>query len=154
MNMTSLNKYFRLALMSVISFLLVACGGGEESSNTGTQAAVQQGQSVPADNSSTEVEEEEQVVSVPARANVSLNWGIPLHREDGSELELYEIDGYVVAYGTDAENLDNTVDVTGAAETSLVISDLPLDTYYFAIATIDNEGVVGNFSDVIAQQVM
>ena len=87
-------------------------------------------------------------------ASVSLNWAIPLQREDGSDLELYEIDGYVVAYGTNAQNLDAAISVLGGVETSFVVEDLPANTYYFAIATVDSKGIQGTYSDVIELSVM
>lgn len=152
MQKSVLNLFFRMLLIVSFSFVLVACGGGEESESesvTQTQSVVEE--STDMDNGDATVPSDQ---TRPSRASVSLSWGIPLKREDGSDLELYEIDGYVVAYGTDANNLDNTIDITGAGETQVVITDLPVDTYYFAIATVDNLGVTGNFSDVIAQQVM
>jgi len=87
-------------------------------------------------------------------SSVALTWEVPLQREDGTDLEVYEIDGYVVAYGTDANNLDSAVSVSGGWETSFVVEDLPANTYYFAIATVDSKGIQGAYSGVIEQSVM
>jgi len=86
--------------------------------------------------------------------SVLLNWDTPLLREDGSNLELYEIDGYVVAYGTDAQNLNTTVSIVGAGETNFLVENLSVNTYYFAIATVGSNGVRGAFSNSIKQTVM
>lgn len=102
-----------------------------------------------------EIVEEEVVVEAPVElASIELSWSIPSSREDGSDLELYEIDGYVVSYGTDSENLNNTVDIIGYGETSVVIDELESGTYYFAIATIDSEGVQGAFSEAIETEIL
>jgi hypothetical protein len=88
------------------------------------------------------------------QSSVSLEWDIPYQREDGSDLEVYEIDGYVVIYGTDAQNLNSVISVFGGEETSFVIKNLPANTYYFAIATVDSKGVQGVYSEVIEQSVL
>lgn len=87
-------------------------------------------------------------------SSIDLSWDIPTAREDGSALELYEIDGYVIAYGTASGNLTETLSVTGGGETEATISDLPAGTYYFAIATVDSDGVQGAFSSEIQQTVL
>ncbi len=87
-------------------------------------------------------------------AAVQLSWDIPLEREDGTALELYEINGYVIAYGTSSDNLSSTLSVSGATETTATIKELASNTYYFAIATIDSDGVQGNFSSVIEQTIL
>ncbi len=96
----------------------------------------------------------EVVIDVPVVATVALTWDTPTEREDGSALELYEINGYVIAYGTDSNNLSETVTVTGGGELDASIEDLSAGTYYFAIATVDSDGVRGEFSEQITQTVM
>jgi len=80
---------------------------------------------------------------------VLLSWDIPTEREDGTSLELYEISGYTIAYGVSETDLALEVSVVGNV-TSYSLEDLQLGTYYFAIATVDSDGVRGRFSDVIA----
>jgi len=87
-------------------------------------------------------------------ASVELTWDIPLEREDGSALELYEINGYVISYGTTSGNLDGSISVTGAAVTTALVEELAADTYYFAIATVDSDGVQGAYSSEISQIIM
>lgn len=94
------------------------------------------------------------VNEVVSLGSIALNWDIPTQREDGTELELYEIDGYVIAYGTNAGDLSNQLNIVGGNETSATLDELPPATYYFAIATIDSDGRQGNYSTVISQTVM
>ena len=91
-----------------------------------------------------------EVEQLPAvMRDISLSWEIPLEREDGTPLELYEIDGYKIAYGTSASQLDTFVSVTGAAVTDYMFSSLLAGVYYFAIATIDSDGVQGRYSEPV-----
>jgi len=77
-----------------------------------------------------------------------LSWNIPEQREDESELELFEIDGYIIVYGTNAENLNSELVIDGASITSTTISELSSGTYYFAISTVDSDGVQGEYSEL------
>jgi hypothetical protein len=88
-----------------------------------------------------------------ATHDVTLSWDIPTEREDGSALALFEIDGYVIRYGTAANSLSNELEVVGSGVTSQVISDLVQGSYYFAIATVDSDGVQGSFSSTVSVQV-
>ncbi|WP_250657235.1 immunoglobulin domain-containing protein [Alkalimarinus coralli] len=81
-----------------------------------------------------------------------LNWSIPVKRQDGSPLALGDIAGYVVAYGTEPENLSSQLLVDGAQSTSYPFEDLdPSKTYYFKIATVDTNNVQGEYSSVVAK---
>ena len=86
-------------------------------------------------------------------ASIELTWDIPEMREDGSNLPLGEINGYVIAYGTDQNNLTNQIVVEGASITSAILEDLDSGTYYFSIATVDSDGVQGAYSGVINQSI-
>jgi hypothetical protein len=81
--------------------------------------------------------------------DISLSWDIPTEREDGSSLELFEINGYAIKYGSSEDQMTDSVTVTGAAVTERVISALGSGRYYFAIATIDSDNIQGRFSDTI-----
>ena len=88
------------------------------------------------------------------QASVELSWDIPVEREDGSELSLYEINGYVVKYGTNSDSLDSLVNIDGYSDTNILIEELSPGTYYFAIATIDSDGVQGAYSTQLEQIVL
>jgi hypothetical protein len=93
-------------------------------------------------------------IQADVKFSVSLAWDIPQQREDGSDLALYEIDGYIVIYGTDAQHLDSTINISGGQETRYVIENLSANTYYFAIATLDSTGVRGAYSELMKQSVL
>ncbi len=88
------------------------------------------------------------VIELPK--SIQLSWDIPSQREDGQALELYEIDGYKIVYGTDELNLSSVLSVSGASETSVTVDELLSGTYYFAIATVDSDGVQGAYSETIS----
>jgi len=79
-----------------------------------------------------------------------LSWNIPTQREDGSPLELYEIGGYRIEYGTQSDSLDGTVIISDAATTETELQGLNPGTLFLRIATIDAEGVTGRFSETIS----
>lgn len=93
------------------------------------------------------------VTPVQIISSIELTWDIPQEREDGSDLSLGEINGYVIAYGTDQNDLSSQLSVEGASSTSTVLEDLSSGTYFFSIATIDSDGVQGSYSNVIEQSI-
>lgn len=93
------------------------------------------------------------VNAVKVAKSIALSWDMPQEREDGSALESFEINGYVIAYGTDANNLNQQVAIEGASVLATVLDNMSAGTYYFAIATIDSEGSQGAYSDTITQSI-
>lgn len=81
--------------------------------------------------------------------DVALSWDIPLEREDGSDLSLYEINGYTIVYGASENQLDTSVSIVGGQQTSYTLRDLQAGAYFFAIATVDSDGLQGRYSDVV-----
>ena len=93
------------------------------------------------------------VTKIQIASSIELTWDIPQAREDGSDLSLGEINGYVIVYGTDEASLSNQLVVDGASNTVAQLLDLASGTYYFAIATVDSDGVQGAYSSVIQQSI-
>ena len=60
-------------------------------------------------------------VSVTARPTLELAWDIPAQREDGSELPLYEISGYIIEYGYAANTFNGQVLINDATTTSYTL---------------------------------
>jgi hypothetical protein len=102
----------------------------------------------------TPVVDENPLAGEPVFASVELSWDIPVLREDGSDLEIYEINGYVIQYGADENNLNLSLSVEGASLDNVVIGELGVGTYYFSIATIDSDGVQGAYSAVLEQIIL
>lgn len=93
------------------------------------------------------------VNAVQVAKSIALSWDVPQEREDGSALESYEINGYVIAYGTDANDLSQQVTVDGGLVQEAVLENLNAGTYYFAIATVDSDGMQGAYSATIQQSI-
>ena len=70
---------------------------------------------------------------------------------DGTPLT--DISGYRVHYGTNKTDLTQSILVSGAANTSNVISGLAPGTYYFAVATLNSAGVASLVSDAASKTV-
>jgi hypothetical protein len=75
--------------------------------------------------------------------SVTLNWSAPRLNTDGSALT--DLSGYRVYYGSASRRYSNSVRV-GASATSAVIDGLSAGTWYFAIKSINTDGVASDFS--------
>lgn len=82
--------------------------------------------------------------SILERAELSLNWSIPTAREDGSELLVSDIAGYLVSYIQESGE-EALVDVGGAKTTALTLQ-LDPGWYEFRVATREMQGEPGAFS--------
>ncbi|MDC0661412.1 fibronectin type III domain-containing protein [Marinobacter sp. SS21] len=90
--------------------------------------------------------------SVPANAAL-LSWTAPLTRVDGESLAMGEIAGFEVAYGINAENLDQTLAIGDGSVDELLVDELTTGTWYFAIRTLDTEGNRSELSEVVYKQI-
>jgi len=70
---------------------------------------------------------------------------------DGTPLT--DISGYRVYYGTSPTNLAQSIAVSGAGNTTYVVSDLAPGTYYFAVVTLNATGVASVVSDAASKTV-
>ena len=123
-----------------LTVFLSACGGGgssDFSSTTGvdsvsdTQVGSNPG---PIPEAGTKV------------GTASLSWKAPVARTDGSSLPVREISGYRIYYGTKSRKYDYSIAIKGAYKDSYSVSDLPVDTYYFAMTTVDVDGRESGYS--------
>lgn len=109
---------------------LAACGGG-----SGGAAAVA-GAPAPAP-----------APSPPAPVttySATVSWSVPILNTDGTSLT--DISGYRVYYGTSAEDLSQSILISGPGITSHVVSGLAPGTYYIAVATLNSVGVASDLS--------
>jgi len=90
------------------------------------------------------------LVTVNTRPSVALSWNIPSKREDGSTLELFEIAGYVIEYGDTPGNLPGRITINDGASSQYEITDQSSGALYIRIATVDSDGLQGNFSELLA----
>lgn len=152
------------------SLLLGACGGG----GGGGGGTSEQGQIVGMTNANTEgptatdsnapsQSEEDQVTgttSADTEATTAtdsnaptqevgfarLSWRAPSERIDGESLSLSEIAGYRIYYGISSGDYDSVLSVDDPYTSTILIDDLPVGTYYFAMTTVDTNGLESGYS--------
>ena len=92
-------------------------------------------------------------VDAPAAepGTATLSWVAPTENTDGSQLT--DLTGYRVHYGTSSEALTQTVDVSGATATSLVVTGLDPGTYYFAVTALSSDGQESALSDTASKTI-
>jgi len=74
-------------------------------------------------------------------------WPAPSGNTDGSTPA--EVAGYRVSYGTNAQQLTQSVDVSGAAATTTQISGLPAGTYYVRVQAINASGAASDQTNTV-----
>ena len=90
-----------------------------------------------------------EAASPPGSASVT--WSVPTHNTDGSVLT--DLSGYRIFDGTSPSMMIRSVDVAGASTTNGTIAGLAPGNYYFAVAAINNAGVVSVPSNVVSMTV-
>jgi hypothetical protein len=89
-------------------------------------------------------------ISIKAKPSVQLSWGIPEFREDGSPLDMNEINAYVLEYGYSPSIITGEVRLENASTTQHTFSNLEQGVLYIRIATIDSSDIQGKFSNWIS----
>lgn len=121
----------------VFAVFLSGCGGAGSDSGSSAQAPP------PAEE------------SVATSQTVSLSWLAPGKRINGEQLSYVdEIDGYIVLYGQDPDNLDQQVVVEcGSLNCGYDVEDLSSGTWYFAVQTVDSNGLVSSPSQPVSRAI-
>ena len=91
--------------------------------------------------------------AAPALGSATLEWAAPAARTDGNSLDMLELAGYTLYYGTTSGNYPNSVDINDPYTTSVTVSDLPVGTYYFVITARDTDGRESGHSNVTTRLV-
>jgi hypothetical protein len=68
--------------------------------------------------------------------------------ENTNGTSVTDLAGYHIYYGTDANDLSQTINVAGADTTSYVVTGLNAGTYYFAVNAYNSMGVDSDLSGV------
>ena len=87
----------------------------------------------------------------PTTGSATVNWIPPTENTDGSTLS--NLAGYIISYGTSANQLTSTVKVTNPGLTSYVIENLPVGTYYFGVAAYNSSGQTSSTSSLVTATV-
>ncbi len=84
--------------------------------------------------------------------NAQLSWTAPTERENGDSLIRSELSHYEVYYTSESGKSD-TIRVSDTASTALTVSDLEGDTYYFAMAAVDKDGIFSELSNEVPKTI-
>lgn len=139
----------RLLPIILLSMLLTACGGGG-GGNDGASPPNSQNSNNNAPPSSTETNGS---ATPPTSSNpqttITVSWIAPLTRENGTPLPPSEISGYEIYYFRDGSPTeeDGIIIINDPNTLKTQTPPLVVGTYYFAIATIDSQGVYSEMSD-------
>ena len=121
-----MRKLGNLFIISALTLLLTACGGG----GGGTAAS-----------------------SGASAGRVLLSWYAPTSRIDSSPLNLSDLEGYRIYYGSSMDDVSTMlVDLNDNTVTEYLVS-LPSGTYYFAITAYDSGGMESGLSNIINKDV-
>lgn len=82
-----------------------------------------------------------------ATGSATLDWEAPTANADGTPLT--DLAGYKIRYGTNPGSLDQVIDVNNPGLTTYVVEDLAPATWYFAISSVNSEGVESQATGVV-----
>lgn len=89
----------------------------------------------------------------PSVGEVTLSWTAPGTRVDGTSISLSEIAYYLIHYGQDSANLDQTWPQVSSENTSETITGLSAGTWYFTVTVVDLDGLKSAPSDMVSASV-
>jgi hypothetical protein len=81
----------------------------------------------------------------------TLSWQAPTTNTDGAPLT--DLSGYRIYYGTDAEELSESVQLTSVGLQTYVIDGLGTGTWYFAIKAVTRTGVESALSEIVSKTI-
>ena len=92
-----------------------------------------------------------QVTAAPTAqaGSATVSWAAPTQNTDGSALT--NLAGFVIAYGTSAGSLSQSITVTNPSVSTFVIDSLPAGTYYFAVKAYTANGAESGLSAVASK---
>ncbi len=82
----------------------------------------------------------------PITGSATLVWQAPTDNIDGTPIT--DLAGYRIHFGASTQELNQVIEVDGAASTSYVINSLASGTYYFAVSAYNAFGIEGALSDI------
>jgi hypothetical protein len=127
-------------LLAAFAFatVLAGCSGDGSSATTsasGAPAAITAGTQQPS------------VAPLPSSSsgNATLSWTAPTENTDGSVLG--NLSGYVIHYGTVANDLTSSITISNPGLTTYVVDSLTAGTYYFTLSATTTSGVQSVYSN-------
>ena len=135
-------SFYKALCVVILSFILVACKD-DGSSNTPVTVA----EPVPV------------IINEPAPPvkdrMATLTWNAPFTRTNGDSISMGEIQGYIVRYSQDIEDMDKKAIVSndGLGSSGVVIDGLADGMWYFTVQTEDTAGLVSKPSDTVNKHI-
>lgn len=126
---------------AVIAVVLAACGGPGSGSSSSSDTGGQTPSSEDSFNADVQA--------------VSLSWLAPGQRVNGDQISYTsDIDGYIVRYGQDPDNLDQQAVVDcSSLNCGYSVDDLSTGTWYFAVQTVDSNGLISSPSQPVSRNI-
>jgi hypothetical protein len=90
-------------------------------------------------------------VAAVATGSVTLSWTPPTQNEDGTALT--DLAGFQVHYGRSQSQLDQTADVSNPSVNRLVVENLSSGTWFFAVTSVNRQGITSQMSGVASKTV-
>jgi len=87
------------------------------------------------------------VTAIATKGSVVLNWAAPTKNEDNSTLT--NLAGYKVVYGTAANKLDKSLQISDSNVETVSIEELDAGTHYFAVRAYTTSGMESALSEVV-----
>lgn len=143
-------KIFCYCLIITTCTLVSACGGGSSGSdNEGESQALSNNNDTTNDNNTNNNDDTGGGNNGGnSLFSVKVTWDIPTQREDGTGLDLSELDFYRIEYSYNGGAAQTTV-IDVPTQSEEIITDLPGGTYVFSISAIDTQGVSSQESSPI-----
>jgi Fibronectin type III domain len=115
-------------LMAFLAVALAACDADEDSGSSAFHRSGAAGETSPPPSP----------LPSPSSGSASLQWLAPTTATDGSALS--HLVGYRIYYGTDVNQLNETIELSNPGVLTYVVEDLPPGTYYFAVTAFNATG--------------
>ncbi len=91
--------------------------------------------------------------SQDAAKTAALSWNAPATRVNGEGLAMGELQGYIILYGQDADNLDRRIEINEASTMDYTVTNLDYGQWFFAIQVVDVDGLVSAPSEVVSKSI-
>jgi len=83
--------------------------------------------------------------------SATLSWVVPTTNTDGSALT--DLTGFRIYYGNSPDSLTETLTIANTGLTTYVVTNLPSDTWYFAVKAYNSANVESNLSTIVSKKI-
>lgn len=90
-------------------------------------------------------------VAAAGTGSATLSWTAPTQNSDGTALT--NLAGYTILYGSDADALDQSIEVENSSVSTYVVDNLTAGTWYFAIVAVNTSGVASSPSNTASKTI-